>query len=90
VTIRITRVEADRDITLRVDGQLVGDDAEELLRVCEGLREPTTLDLGGLRFVDSRGVQVLRDLKTRGVTLGGASPFIRLLLGQPATDDDSN
>ena len=90
MTIRITRVEADRGITLRVDGQLVGDDTEELLRVCEGLREPATLDLRGLRFVDSRGISVLRDLQAKGFTLGGASPFIRLLLGQPATDDDSN
>jgi len=88
VTIRITRVEVDGEITLRVDGQLVGDDAEELLRVCEGLLEPLTLDLGGLRFVDSRGISVLRDLQAKGVTLGSASPFIRLLLGQPATDDD--
>jgi len=88
VPVVITRVEEDREITLRVDGHLVGDDVEELLRACEGLRELKTLDLGGLLFVDRRGTGALREIQARGVTLRGASPFIRLLLGRRETNDD--
>ena len=88
VTIRITRVEKGQRITFRVDGRLVGEDVGELLRLCEELREPKTLDLGGVQFVDDQGVRALRDLRARGFTLLGASPYVRLLLGQPATDDD--
>jgi anti-anti-sigma regulatory factor len=52
------------------------------------VRNSTILDLGGLRFADSLGAGALRDLQAKGVTLQGASPFIRLLLGQRAPDDD--
>ena len=87
MTIRITRVEKDQKITLRVDGRLMGEDVAELLRVLGESREPKILDLGGVQYVDSRAACALRDLLAKGVTFVGASPYIRLLLGQPATDE---
>jgi hypothetical protein len=89
VTIRITAVGEGKTRTLRVDGRLVGDDVAEVVRACGDLKEPVVLDLGGLRFADGRAVSVLRDLQARGVTLLGASPYIRLLLGRPATEEES-
>ena len=74
---------------LRVDGQLVGDDSAELLRVYEELSGSKTVDLGGVLFVDGRAATVLRDLQAGGATLVGASPYVRLVLGQPATDEDA-
>jgi hypothetical protein len=90
VTMRITVAPGDRTNTLRVDGELLGDDVAELLRVCEEQQGPKTLDLAGVRFVDVRGVSALHDLRARGAAILGASPYVRLLLGQPATEDDAS
>jgi hypothetical protein len=89
MTIRITVVQDGEISKLVVDGQLVGDDSAELLRVCEDLPGSKTLELGGVQFVDGRAAGVLRDLQARGVTLVGAPPYVRLMLGQPATDEEA-
>jgi hypothetical protein len=41
-----------------------------------------------VQFVDGRAAVVLRDLQAGGATLVGASPYVRLVLGQPATEED--
>jgi hypothetical protein len=87
VTVRITVVQDGATARLTLAGQLVGEDSAELLRVCETLPAPQTLELGGLQFVDREAARVLRDLQARGVVLVGASPYIRLVLGQPATEE---
>jgi hypothetical protein len=89
VAVRITTVGEGKTRTLRVDGRLAGDDVAEVIRACGDLKEPVVLDLGGLQFADGRAVSVLRELLARGVTLLGASPYIRLLLGRPATEEES-
>jgi hypothetical protein len=88
VTIRITVVQEGESSRLRVDGPLVGDDSAELRRVYEELPGSKTVDLGGVQFVDGRAAVVLRDLQAGGATLVGASPYVRLVLGQPATEED--
>jgi hypothetical protein len=89
VTIRISVVQEGEIFRLRVDGPLVGDDSAELQRVYEELSgAKTTVDLGGVHFVDRRAADVLRHLQARGVALVGASPYVRLVLGQPATEED--
>lgn len=90
VTIRITVVREGETSRLAVDGQLVGDDSAELLRVCADLPGPKTLELAGVQFVDGRAASVLRRLQAGGATLVGASPYVRLLLGQRATDQDDH
>jgi hypothetical protein len=88
VTIRITVVREGENSRLRVDGSMVGDDSAELRRVYEELPGSKTVDLGGVQFVDGRAAVVLRDLQAGGATLVGASPYVRLVLGQPATEED--
>ena len=91
VAIRITVVQEGERSRLTVDGQLVGDDTAELLRVCEDLPGPKkTIELGGVQFVDGRAASVLRHLQASGVALVGASPYVRLVLGQPATEEDAS
>jgi hypothetical protein len=90
VTIRISVVREGAISRLRVDGQLVGDDSAELLRVYEELSGSKTVDLGGVLFVDGRAATVLRELQAGGATLVAASPYVRLVLGRPATDEDSS
>jgi hypothetical protein len=89
VTIRISVVREGDNSRLRVDGQMVGDDSAELLRVYEELSGSKTVDLGGVHFVDGRAAVALRSLQAGGAMLVGASPYVRLVLGQPATDEDS-
>ena len=81
-------VREGENSTLRVDGPLVGDDSAELQRVYAELPGSKTVDLGGVQFVDGQAAVVLRDLRAEGATLVGASPYVRLVLGQPATEDD--
>jgi hypothetical protein len=88
VTIRISVMREGENSRLRVDGQLVGDDSAELRRVYDELPGSKTVDLGGVSFVDGRAAEVLRDLQDGGATLVGASPYVRLVLGQSGTDDD--
>jgi hypothetical protein len=88
VTIRISVLQEGESSRLRVDGQLVGDDSAELQRVYEDLPGAKTVDLGGVLFIDGRAATMLRNLQAGGATFVGASPYIRLVLGQPATDDD--
>jgi hypothetical protein len=87
MTVRITAVGDSKGRTLKVDGWLTGDDVTELTRACEGGQGPLILDLADLQFADGRAVSALRKLRVGGATIVGASPYIRLLLGEPATED---
>ena len=89
MTIRISVVQEGKSSRLRVDGRLVGDDSAELQRVYEDLPGAKKVDLGGVLFIDDRAATMLRHLQAGGATFVGASPYIRLVLGRPATDDDA-
>jgi hypothetical protein len=84
--IRITVVQDGEVSRIRVDGRLVGEDSAELLRVCDDLPGPKALELGGVQFVDERAVGVLRRLQAQAIAFVGASPYVRLMLGRPATE----
>jgi anti-anti-sigma regulatory factor len=65
--------------TLGAEGQVVGPWVEELRRSSEQLLIAGTrlvIDLNGVSFVDRDGVQLLRSLKSRGVTVVNCSPFV--------------
>ena len=81
MTILITRLEKAEPQVLKVDGQLYAEDAELLVHTCEAETGNLVLDLTDLRFADRRGVGTLRELRARGVTLVGLSPYLDLLLG---------
>ena len=53
----------------------------------EKTSKPLVLDLSDLRFADRRGVGTLRELRARGVTLVGLSPYLDLLLGATGLPD---
>lgn len=78
---KITVVESLRDaLRLRVEGRLTGRWVEELRGTCylqalsEGIR--LTLDLADVSFVDTAGIELLKELKNRSVTLLSPSPFV--------------
>jgi anti-anti-sigma regulatory factor len=71
---KITVVESSGNgVRLRVEGRLTGRWVEELRRACDlhalsdGIR--LTLDLADVSFADAAGIELLKELKIRSVTL---------------------
>ena len=81
---RVTRIAAGEGAdTLRVEGRLTHETAEELRMACEAIlteRRSLQLDVSGLQFVDPTGVALLHGLERYGTRLGGCSGFINELL----------
>ena len=85
--LRITRViEGSSGTTLRVEGRIVAEWVAVLERECwlafEDKR-PVRLDLSAVRFIDSRGVVVLRHLGANEFEFVNCPEFVRELLRTP-------
>ena len=84
--LRITRHPgADHD-TLLLEGKLLQGWIEELRQALASARQDETaiaLDLSGLLFTDQEGVLFLRECRSGGTSLLGASPFVSALLDPP-------
>jgi ABC-type transporter Mla MlaB component len=82
--LRITQIAGQNAVPqLKVEGKLVGPWVGELKQVCGRLCESTDqlrLDLSAVSFVDAPGLQLLRDLIRRGITLAACSGLIAELL----------
>ena len=68
-----------RTTTLRLEGRVVGPWVDELKQVCEPLVKngsKLALDLTDVSFADENGVALLSNLKSRGVKLLSATPFL--------------
>ena len=79
--LRITVVESSSEaVRLRVEGRVTGRWVEELHGSCDtqglydGIR--LTLDLADVSFVDAAGIELLKKLRSRCVTLLSPSPFV--------------
>ena len=78
---RITVVESSsKGVRLRVEGRLMGRWVEELRRACDlhalsdGIR--LTLDLADVSFADAAGIELLKELRIRSVTLLSPSSLV--------------
>jgi RNA polymerase sigma-70 factor (ECF subfamily) len=93
IMLRITRTEtSDGRQSLRVEGRLTHDTAEELRMACDGA-SALHLDVSGLQFVDPTGVALLHGLERGGTRLAGTSGFLNELLRDrqaPAPSDDES
>jgi hypothetical protein len=83
--LRVSVVESSNSsVRLRVEGRLTGHSVGELRESCElhaltdGMR--LTLELGDVSFADADGIQLLKDLRTRGVTILNLVPYLVLQL----------
>ncbi len=87
--LRITRIdETQRRTTLRLEGRVTARELPELRAVCETCAAEArqlSLDLSGLRFVDSPAASALAALGREATTLVGASAFVKLLLEEVST-----
>jgi anti-anti-sigma regulatory factor len=83
--LRVTVVDStNTTVRLRVEGRLTGRCVEELRQSCElhALAEgmQLTLDLADVSFADASGIEVLKELKGRDVTILNLMPFLALQL----------
>ena len=77
--LKITDHHNSHGAVLRLEGKLVGQWVQILRSVC-GDQDHHHLDLSAVSFVDADGLQLLRELQSRGVRIHAASAFIRELL----------
>ena len=92
--IRITQRNMDETVTqLQIDGNLTHRTVEELRAACEtdfGDRRQLSLELSGVQFVDAQGAALLHHLSHRGVVLIGGSAFLKELLRNKETEEQSH
>lgn len=78
------RIEAQQNgagAIVLISGELTGRGVVELEEFCRKTDGPICLDLDYLRLIESDGVELIRELVTRGVKLLRVSPYHKLLLG---------
>ena len=81
--LRLTATPEAPSVILRAEGELVESWVELMVEECRRLRAGSTalsLDLSGVTYVDSRGVECLRTLAAEGITLVRCPPLIQLML----------
>jgi anti-anti-sigma factor len=88
--LRITVLESSESATvLRVEGSIAGSYVAELRRACNAPALPErvrlSLQLGDVSFADSAGIELLKELRSRGVGLMRATPFVAELLKDGAS-----
>ena len=66
-------------VTLRLEGRAVGPWVTELAQACEQALadgRSVALHLGDVEFLDATAVRLIQELRGRGVSIVGCSPFI--------------
>lgn len=72
--------EGDRTV-IQVAGELKGQGEVELERICRETTGLLSLDLSHLRSSGPGGVQLIKELSKKGVSILGVTPYLELLLG---------
>ena len=90
--LRITVVESSRSaVTLRVEGRITGSWVEELRRACDARdlsnEVHLSLELAEVSFTDAAGIELLKELRSRGVSLVRTNPFMADQLKDGASSD---
>lgn len=76
--LRITPIDVNGTVTLKLEGRVVGRWVSVLRDYCEDLlarQAQVDLDLGDILFIDADGIALLRTLTARQVALTNCSPF---------------
>ena len=80
--LRITRLsQKGQRPTIKLEGEIVGAWVDAARDACaiRG-RRPRRMDLAAVTYVDTAGLQLLRDLMAEGVEIADCSSFVRELL----------
>ncbi len=76
-------------VTLKLEGRIAEPWTSELRRNCEQLlqeKKAIKLDMAEVTFADRKGLDLLRNLKSRGVSLVECSPFTEQQMKADGTD----
>jgi hypothetical protein len=79
--LRITLIgSSEGDAVLRVEGRITGCYVEELRKACDAHTSldqvQLSLELADVSFADPAGIELLQDLRKRGVGLMRTTPFM--------------
>ena len=79
--LRITVVKSSESaVILSVEGRITGAWIEELRRACDARTLPAgvqlCLELAEVSFADAAGIELLKELRSRGVALERTNPFV--------------
>lgn len=85
--LRISRTSTIRRIALSLEGEINGRWVEELRNECDralcgdtGGNRKVVLDLANVSSIDATGLELFRELITRGVAVANCSPYVAELL----------
>jgi ABC-type transporter Mla MlaB component len=81
VTLRIGCEDDSPGGGVRLVGRLTREELPELDRVAALARRPLRIDVTHLMSADADGLAALKRLREEGAVLEGASPYLRLALG---------
>jgi anti-anti-sigma regulatory factor len=90
--LRVTVIESSESVAvLRVEGRIAGSYVEELRRACDAHTSldqiQLSLELADVSFADPAGIELLKDLRRRGVGLVQTTPFLTEQLKDRASFD---
>ena len=90
--LRITVLESSKSaVSLRVEGRITGSWVEELRRACDARNFSDevhlSLELAEVSFTDAAGIELLKELRSRGVSLVRTNPFMADQLKDGALSD---
>jgi anti-anti-sigma regulatory factor len=90
--LRVTVIESSESVAvLRVEGRIAGSYVEELRRACDAHSSldqiQLSLELADVSFADPAGIELLKDLRRRGVSLVQTTPFLTEQLKDRASFD---
>jgi anti-anti-sigma regulatory factor len=79
---RITRIPGSSTTTLKVEGKLLASSLDEFQTAVsnDSSTVPISLDLSGVTFVDTAGLEVLAAMIRRGLVVSSCSNFVAALL----------
>jgi anti-anti-sigma regulatory factor len=80
--LRITRIPGTSTTTLKVEGKLLAPWLDEFQTAVsnDSSTVPISLDLSGVTFVDTAGLEVLAAMIRRGLVVSSCSNFVAALL----------
>ncbi|TAL06786.1 MAG: STAS domain-containing protein [Verrucomicrobia bacterium] len=84
---------AKQTVMLRLEGRVVGPWVSELRQICDPLvsdGSKLALDLAEVSFADDSGIALLASLRSHGVKLLNATPFVAEQLKAAATTTTSS
>lgn len=77
--LKISEPTANHDVSLKLEGRLIGPWVEELRETCDAhlkISRRLKLDFAGVSYADRAGVSLLMKLRASGVEMVNCSPFL--------------